>query len=78
MLKTLLYYEKYEVYFYYGVFSTVDYDFVHSLIKFFDSTVSSIYPSKCNFQHFSKMMKIYDNRQKDDKVQRLYIYLFLI
>ena len=77
MLKTLLYYEKYEVFFYYGVFSTVDFDFVASLIKFFDSIISSTYPSKYNFQLFSKMMKIYDNRQIDDIIPCLYnLFLF--
>ena len=66
MLRTLLYYQKYEVFFYYGIFSTIDFDFVASVIKFFDSIISSTFPSKYNFVPFTQMMKIFDNRCNDD------------
>ena len=52
MLKTLIYYENYEIYLYFGVFSSLDYDFVHTVVKFFDITFSSTFPSKSNFEGF--------------------------
>ena len=56
MINKLIIYEKYELYFNYGIFTNQDYWLVDSIIKTFDYHFSSMYPAYKNYKLFNTIL----------------------
>ena len=64
MINSLIYYEKYEIFFNYGVSTFKDYYMVNSFIELIDKYFSSMYPNTNKFQLFHEMIDIYEKNRK--------------
>ena len=70
MVKKLLFHDKFQIYFYYGIFSKEDYFLTTPVFKILDDHVSSIFPSDENFKYFVDIMELFkpDAKRKSQKV----------
>ena len=72
MLKTLIYHERYDFYFNYGVFSKTDYDCITSAIKLFDEALfSSVYPPKETFDRLSRIISTVEKKRAIKKTDAI-------
>ena len=83
MIKKLIIYEKYEIYFNYGIFSNHDYILVRSVINECNYISSNNYPTKNEFdlffdtmENYEKNRKLSKSRSKKDKTSEPLIFVF--
>ena len=60
MILKLIYEEHSDIYFYFGVFSKADYEFIYSKLRCFNFELNN--PSNNDFQFFDELMNIYENK----------------
>ena len=72
MKANFLLYEKYQIFFYYGVASQNDMKFIEDVIKFFNRYSPNIqtFPSLENFILFYKIMKLYNTQPTNQEIKK--------
>ena len=72
MLKSLIYYERCDFYFNYGVFSKQDCDLINSMVKLFSVYSNSFYPSSDKFNSLSIVVGLIESNRITQAEKNIY------